>query len=84
MTEPEFLFALTSQDISYNFFLIACLPTDSQALILEATSKNPKLCVTPFAEVPIYLFVNSAFGSVANLDFGGFGACLEFLEVPYM
>ena len=40
-----------------------------------ASSENPKLCVTPFAEMLIYLCVNSAFGSVASLDFGVFGAC---------
>jgi len=46
---------------------------------MKASSENPILCVTPFAEMLIYLCVNSAFGSVANLDFGVFGGRLKYL-----
>ena len=42
---------------------------------LKATSENPELCVT-LHEMLIYLSVNSAFVSVASLDFGIFGGCL--------
>ena len=42
----------------------------------KASSENPKLCVA-LDETLIYLCVNSAFVSVARLDFGVFGACLN-------
>ena len=65
----------------------------------SATSENSKLCVTPFAEMRIYIGMYGriyvfallgqtimsapyiAFGSVASLDFKGFGGCQSLLTV---
>jgi len=43
---------------------------------LLASSENPKLCVTLLRQNAHLPNVNSAFVSVASLDFGVFGACL--------
>ena len=45
--------------------------------ILEASSENPELCVTLPRQNAHLPNVNSAFVSVASLDFGVFGGCLE-------
>jgi hypothetical protein len=42
------------------------------------TSKNPKLCVTLHRQNAHLPFVNSAFASVASLDFGVFRGALIF------
>jgi superfamily I DNA/RNA helicase len=45
---------------------------------LDGTSENPKLCVTLPRQNAHLPNVNSAFVSVASLDFGVFGGCLDF------
>ncbi|MCL2102866.1 MAG: hypothetical protein FWH25_02390, partial [Syntrophorhabdaceae bacterium] len=50
---------------------------------LQATSKNPKLCVTrPLQNVHLP-YVNSAFGSVASLDFEVFRGCQKITNSNY-
>ena len=57
--------------------------TDEEALfvvtetnLIQATSENPGLCVTLPRQNAHLPYVNSAFVSVASLDFEVFGGCL--------
>jgi hypothetical protein len=48
---------------------------------LMATSENPKLCVTLLRQNAHLPYVNSAFASVASLDFRVFGGCLIWSSI---
>jgi serine protease Do len=48
-------------------------------LRIQATSENPRLCVTLLRQNVHLPYVNSAFASVASLDFGVFRGCLHVL-----
>jgi hypothetical protein len=52
---------------------------------MKATSENPKLCVTLLRQNAHLPYANSAFASVASLDFGVFGGCLKsFLRMFFI
>ena len=50
--------------------------SSQSARVIMATSENPELCVTLPRQNAHLPNVNSAFVSVASLDFGVFGGCL--------
>ena len=53
-----------------------------QGKYFRQSLKTPNSALRSLTEMLIYLCVNSAFGSVASLDFGVFGAChLFFLHI---
>jgi ABC-type glycerol-3-phosphate transport system permease component len=60
------------------------LPPTVVGYYLMATSENTKLCVTLHRQNAHLPHVNSAFASVASLDFGVFGGCqLCFLKKSF-
>ena len=61
-------------------FLIHHRLSGAPKLGLKATSENPELCVTLPRRNAHLPCVNSAFVSVASLDFGVFGGCLNNLQ----
>ena len=77
--EKELVSAVNAEvvELMYTEDTMGCYKHEWATAIVEATSGNPKLCVTLHRRNAHLPLVNSAFVSIASLDFRVSGGCLE-------